>query len=196
MKFIKHRINKLKDLELLPEGLGAELDLRAAKDSIYIHHDPFTDGDDFEEYLKLWSQKKRGTLILNTKEDALEEKVFGLLEKYGVEDFFFLDTAFPTLVKWALRKNESRFAVRISEYEDTKVLEHFRGKVDWVWLDSFTGEPARLEVLQQLKDFKICLVSPELQAYPVEKIQSFKEALGEHLCAVCTKRPEEWGWQK
>ena len=58
MKFIKHRINQLKDLELLPEGLGPELDLRAAKDSIYTHHDPSTDGDDLKGYLKLWRQKK------------------------------------------------------------------------------------------------------------------------------------------
>tara|TARA_Y100000746_G_C15450245_1_gene426811 strand:+ start:1000 stop:1590 length:591 start_codon:yes stop_codon:yes gene_type:complete len=196
VQYIKHRINSLVELEKLPEGLGAELDLRAKSDSIYIHHDPFQSGDDFEDYLKLWVSRKRGTLILNTKEDGLEEEVLNLLGKYSVKDFFFLDTAFPTLVKWSLRKAEKRFAVRISEYEDIQVLNHFRAKLDWVWLDSFSGLPASPEILKQLNGFKVCLVSPELQSYAPEKIQEFKEQLGGYLDAVCTKLPEEWGWQK
>ena len=48
-----HRINTLEELRILPKEYGVELDLRDNIDgSIYIQHNPFEPGEDFEEYLK------------------------------------------------------------------------------------------------------------------------------------------------
>ena len=56
MEFIAHRINKLKELEKLSKKYGVEIDLRDNVDGkIYINHDPFILGEDFEEYLKKYS---------------------------------------------------------------------------------------------------------------------------------------------
>ena len=41
--------------------------------------------------------------------------------------------------------------------------------------------------------FKICLVSPELQKHPLDRISEFKEqTIGMDIDAVCTKRPDLW----
>ena len=51
--FIAHRINTIAELKNLPSYFGAELDLRDDLNGrIYIQHNPFESGDDFEDFLK------------------------------------------------------------------------------------------------------------------------------------------------
>ena len=53
MEYIAHRINTVAELRTLPETFGVELDLRDSLDGrIYIQHNPFEPGEDFESYLK------------------------------------------------------------------------------------------------------------------------------------------------
>ena len=52
MEFIAHRINKKEELKNLSRKYGVEIDLRDNVDgTIYINHDPFILGENFEDYL-------------------------------------------------------------------------------------------------------------------------------------------------
>lgn len=93
MIYMAHRINTLEELRSLPKEYGVELDLRDNIDgSIYIQHNPFEPGEDFEEYLK---EYHHGMMIVNIKSERIEEPVMDLLRKYEVKDYFFLDSSFP-----------------------------------------------------------------------------------------------------
>ena len=51
MEFIIHRINKIKDLKILPKNFGAEVDIRSNGSKIILNHEPFKKGDEFEKQL-------------------------------------------------------------------------------------------------------------------------------------------------
>ena len=194
MKIISHRRNTLEELKQTPEKYGVEVDIRSYGEELIIHHDPYVAGNSFEEWV---SEYKNGTLILNVKEEGLEKRVIHLMEKYRIEDYFFLDQSFPFLVKWS-NLGFRRAAVRISEFESVETALTLAGKVDWVWVDCFTRFPLSTQESQRLKQagFKLCLVSPELQGRDAEKeIPELIQLLAELrilLEAVCTKRPDLW----
>lgn len=195
MEFIAHRINKLEELEKLPKKYGVEIDLRDNVDGkIYINHDPFILGEDFEEYLK---QYNHGTMILNIKSERIELKILELLKKYNIKDYFFLDSSFP-MVKLLSDQGEKNIALRYSEYEGLDTLEKMQGKVDWVWVDCFTKLPIDNEIYKKVKNmgYKLCLVSPELQGQP-EKIELYAKQIKNgkiKFDAICTKEynVEKW----
>lgn len=194
MIFIQHRVNSLVQLEQLNPEYGAEIDLRSNSQSgrIHLHHDPFSEGEDFERWIATYAGRGiKGPLILNTKEDGLEKRIMDLCEEYGVRNFFFLDTTIPTLVKWAVINSESRFACRLSAYEPKASTSKFKGKVDWLWVDCFNGISLPIDDAVELaKDFKLCLVSPELHSVP-DVDPKFQDWL-EIADAICTKKPEYW----
>lgn len=191
---VKHRVNRIAELREMNPAWGAEIDLRSVVGEagrLHLSHDAWSRGDDFETWLKLFRERDvKGPLILNTKEDGLEERVIELLKKYSVVNYFFLDTALPTLVKWTA-KGSSDFAVRLSQYEPEAFCRKFEGRVKWVWVDCFEGRLLEAKMVSALRGkFKLCLVSPELQGKPFEKSAPFLELLA--LCeAVCTKYPEK-----
>ena len=154
-------------------------------------------GDDFASWLRRVKDiGVRGPIIVNTKEDGLEERCTELLADFGITNYFFLDTALPTLVRWTTQKAESRFAVRLSAFEPSDYAKLFAGKAEWLWVDCFNGQPVDGEILQRLKNsFKICLVSPELQIGLVPDLQhqiSRFSGLSLIADAVCTKVPDYW----
>lgn len=188
MQYICHRINNSSELENIPHRYGVELDLRDDLNGrIYIEHNPFTDGEDFENYLKNYSH---GTMILNIKSERIEEKVLELVKKYGVKSYFFLDSSFPMI--YSLSSSGIRdFALRFSEFEGPDTLVSMQGKVGWVWVDCFTRMPLDKEIYSRIKEmgYRICIVSPELQAQP-EKIETYAKQLeseGVKPDAICTK---------
>ncbi len=191
--FIKHRINTIAEVNELGPGLGAEIDLRTYLNEIILRHDPYGTGDSLAGYLKAWAKKKdRGTLILNTKEDQLEAKALEMLRHENITDFFFLDTTLPSTVKLAVREKMPKLAIRVSEYEPPEAALKFAGLADWVWLDCFSGTPPSRATLAALKaKFRLCLVSPELHAYPKEIWGPFYE-IASDVDAVCTKDPQSW----
>ena len=192
-EWIKHRINRLSDLESLDPQMGAEIDVRSSGSQIILSHEAFQGGDPLEKYLERYAQShSRRLLIVNTKEDGLEAKIMELLKRFGIERFFFLDLPLPTLVRLAVRQHEKRVAVRVSEYEPPEAAKPLRGLAEWIWADCFDGRPPDIKVLKGLRpSFKVCLVSPELQGYPPERIADFK-TLASDVDAVCTKHPELW----
>ena len=45
-------MNRREELKKVPEGCGVEIDLRDGPDGkIYLEHNPFSQGEDFEEYI-------------------------------------------------------------------------------------------------------------------------------------------------
>lgn len=187
MEFIAHRVNTVKELKQLPLECGVEIDLRDYKDQLVLQHDPFCDGDLFEEYLKHY---RHGTIILNIKSERVEPRVLELLSRYPDIQYFFLDSSIPVMQKM-INEGERNFAVRFSELESLETVLNFRQKVKWVWVDCFTVNPLTVEVFQRLKKegFKICFVSPELLGRP-EDVPVYAADLrqkGIALDAVCAK---------
>ena len=89
MELIAHRINKISQLCRLPEQYGVELDLRDDHEGrIYISHNPYEEGDFFEEYLQNYHH---GTMILNIKSERIELEV----EKISYSEIFFSGFFFP-----------------------------------------------------------------------------------------------------
>jgi len=104
----------------------------------------------------------------------------------------------PMIVKMA-KEGERRIAIRYSEYESIETVLAFRGMVNWVWIDCFTRLPITREIYKTLKqsDFKLCLVSPELQGR-VEDLEKYKSKLDEDgiiLDAICTKAANIDKWR-
>ena len=195
MEIILHRRNTLEELAATPAQFGVEVDIRSRGDELIIHHDPYAAGAPFEPWIAAY--RPHGTLILNVKEEGLEQRLLGLMAAHGIERFFFLDQSFPFLVKTA-RSGERRCAVRVSEYETVETALSLAGQIDWVWVDCFTRFPLDAADARRLTDagFKLCLVSPELQGRPAEEavpaLRAQAEALGAPIAAVCTKRPDLW----
>ena len=187
MEYIAHRINTIEELRVLPKEYGVELDLRDFGNRLILQHDPFVDGEDFEEYLKYYNH---GTMILNIKSERIEHKVLELIKKYNIKKYFFLDSSFP-MIYLLSRDNEQNIALRFSEFEAIDTILNMQGKVKWVWVDCFSKLPITKENYKLLKDngFKFCLVSPELQGQN-EKLEEYKQYLEKNnivFDAICTK---------
>ncbi len=193
MEFIAHRINKVAELQKLPNEYGVELDLRDGLDGrIYIQHEPFVPGEDFEDYLKNYHH---GTMILNVKSERIELKALELLKQYGVKKYFFLDSSFP-LIKLLSDQGEHNLALRFSELEGLDTIENMRGRAQWVWVDCFTQMPLTEEIANKLHEwgYKLCIVSPELEGQD-EKLEEYRDYLRDiEIEAVCTKvyNVERW----
>lgn len=191
----QHRVNAVSAISSIPKDVGAEIDLRTYGKDIILTHDSFTSGDRFEDWLKAYGKDRKGPLILNVKEDMLEEKAAELCQQYGLSNYFFIDVAFPTMRRLA----ESGFkgmSLRVSEYETLETARNFQGKVEWIWLDCFTGRVPEKGVIEEIHEmgFRIALVSPELHKYGEDVIRRHFVAL-EYLFendVVCTKRPDLW----
>lgn len=194
MIIIRHRRNTREELAEISTSHGAEIDIRSQGDDLVLHHEPYEAGTLFERWLENYHHK---TLILNVKEEGLENRVLELMAKHGLEDFFFLDQSFPFLVKTS-RTGESRCAVRVSEFETVDTALSLAGKVQWVWVDCFTKFPLDKIAAASLKEkkFKLCIVSPELQGRmgesDTDEIVATMKSAGIVPDAICTKFPERW----
>ena len=195
MEYIAHRINTIKELKSIPREYGVELDLRDFGNRLILQHDPFMDGEDFEEYLKCYDH---GTMILNIKSERIEYKVLELVQKYNIKDYFFLDSSFPMIYSLS-KSGEKNIALRFSEFEGIDTILNMKGKIDWIWVDCFSKLPIDNENYNLLKQhgFKFCLVSPELQGQD-EKLEEYKKYLNDKniiFDAVCTKIYNAKRWE-
>ena len=192
MLYIAHRINTVAQLAAVPTHFGIEVDLRDHDDRIVMQHDPFIKptAEDFEALLAAY---RHNVIILNVKSERIEFRVLELLEKYGVEKYFFLDSSFP-MMRLLASQGEKKQAVRFSEFEPIEYAVALAGQVDWVWIDCFTKLPLTEEIYHRLKEhFKLCIVSPELQGRSTDQIEEYSKQLSAFpVDAVCTKRPDLW----
>jgi len=194
--YIAHRINTLEGLAEVPTEFGMEIDLRDRGERLILQHDPFVDGEDAEPFFEKY---KHGTLILNVKSERIEFRILELMEKYKIENYFFLDSSFPMIYQM-IKRGETRTAVRFSEYESIDTVMKLEGLVEWIWVDCFTHLPISKDLYQLLKNcgFKLCLVSPELQGRP-DDIPAYRDQLKADeivFDAICTKRANIAKWKE
>ncbi len=193
MKIYSHRINSISALCKIDPKYGVEIDLRTNNGNLILAHDPFTDGVLFSDWLKFWRGQ---SLIINVKEEALENATLFLLRKYGVSEFFFLDQSYPS-IRRCIDSGLKNVATRVSDYEDMQTA--LNSGSDWVWLDSFSGEwDYLIESVPALtrNGQKTCLVSPELQrdnsADELNFLRKMIFAKSLAITSVCTKSPQSW----
>ena len=209
MEFIIHRVNKIKDLKLLPKKFGVEIDIRNHGNELLVVHDPFiTEGINLSKWLVDYDHK---FLIVNVKEEGLEPQLLEILSNKNINNFFILDESFPYIRKYALAGTSS-FALRVSEFESVETalnldldLKKSGNRVGWIWLDTFTGLALPNTDLKRLREagFKLCQVSPELHYISdidswESRIREFQKGFvnakneGIEIDMVCTKRPDLW----
>lgn len=183
---IIHRINTVEELRKIPKKYGVEVDIRTRDDQLILHHEPFHDGDLLEDYLNEFAHS---FIILEIKEEGIEKRVLGLCQKYGIKDYFLLSVTYPFMYLLT-REGEKKMAVRFSEFEDINTALSMQGKVDWVWVDTFTELPLIKQNYGLLKKagFKICLVCPERwgRSQDISRYKQTLEAEDIKLDAVMT----------
>jgi len=192
MIIIKHRINTIRNLNKTDKNFGVEIDLRSDKKNIYLHHDPFKKGVLFKKWIKYYKHK---IMVLNVKEEGLEKSILKILKKYRINNFFFHDQTFSTLLK---NMSKTKVSVRYSEFENLKNIKHLFKRIKWIWIDNFSVIRLEKKFYSYLKKKKvrICLVSPELvkksRISEVKKIILYLKKNNFTIDAVCTKKPDLW----
>lgn len=191
---IIHRVNTTERLEMIPSKFGVEFDIRPYNDKLILSHEPFQNGQLLEDYLKNFKQT---IAVLDIKAEWICEEVLSLTKKFGINNFFLLGVTIPETVA-LINKGVRNIAVRFSEYESIEGALTFAGKIDWVWVDTFTKFPLDKDSFNKLKElgFKICLVCPERWGRP-EDISKYKRLIkseGIEIDAVMTveKYVSEW----
>ena len=195
--FICHRINKLEELQKIDNNFGVELDIRDdhKTGNLILAHDPFIEGENFESYLQFYNHN---TLILNIKSERVELGCLKLLEKYNINNYFFLDSSFPMINLLNKKFNNNNIASRYSEYECLEFTENIKDLITWLWIDCFTILPLNKEIHEKIKllNKKICIVSPELQGQS-EKIPIYRQYLIDNDIipdAICCKEYNIYEW--
>ena len=194
MQIVAHRINTVERLRRIPQHWGVELDLRADGSELILNHDPFKGGERFVDYL---AEYRHGLMVLNIKEAGIEDEVLRLVRERGVRDCFLLDVEFPYLYR-AARKGERAIAVRYSEDECIETVLKYKGRVDWVWIDTISKLPLDAKVVEQLRGFKTCLVCPERWSRP-QDIPIYRKRLAElgmQIDAVMTAEAHVAAWME
>ncbi len=201
---IIHRVNTIEKLKTINKEYGTEIDIRHDNKTgrLYLNHDPGT-GEDFEEYLKIFSQQGNIFIIFNIKETGIEQKIIDLAEKYNIKYYFLLDVEFPYLYMATRKQGFRKIAVRYSEAEPIEAVESqtINGKplLDWVWIDTNTVLPLNEKIVTRLKPYKTCLVCPErwgrLEDIPnyIKKIKELNFKLDAVMTSLeCSKLWEEY----
>jgi len=193
MLIVRHRINSRAELASTPKSLGVEIDLRSRNDQVILEHDPFKSGEIFEEWLTAWNEQ---LLVLNIKEEGLEEKILKILARFEIDNYFFLDQSFPFMQK-LIRQGNARVSARASDLESVETA--LVSGASWCWLDNFSGDWNYLSsVVPRLNAAKIrtCLVSPELQRPDSDtELNELRRLISKYelqIDAVCTKKSEKW----
>ena len=190
MEIIIHRVNTIQELKEISPQFGTEIDIRSWGSDLILHHEPFKNGEKLLDYL---DEYRNGTLILNIKEDGIEDGVLQLVrQRSQIKSYFLLDVEFPYLYR-ASREGERNIAIRFSEDESIETVKKYINKVEWVWIDTNTCLPITNENKNILDNFKTCLVCPSRWNRPID-IEKYKKSLNKYLTAVMTELKHAKTW--
>lgn len=188
MLFSVHRINSIKELQKIDIKYGIECDVRCYDNNIILSHDPYVTGEYFNDFIKYFKHK---FIIINIKTTGIANDILNILiENNILDNFFFLDLSIPEII--SLKNKTKNIAVRLSEYEPLEQVLLFKDLVKWVWVDCFNDLYLNLDKYDILRynNFKICLVSPELQNHHYNDIIKYKNILYDNnifVDMICTK---------
>ncbi len=172
MEIIIHRINKINELKEIPKMFGCEIDIRTNGSNLILNHEPFGKGDFLTDYLDNFNN---GTLVLNIKESGIENYVLKEVRQRNIKSYFLLDIEFPYMYKASLN-GEKNMAIRFSEKEAIENLRFFKNKINWVWIDTISKFPIKKNIVQELSEYKSCLVCPERWGRPMD-IEVYKKKI-------------------
>ena len=97
MEIIIHRVNTISELQSINPKYGVEIDVRAWGSDLVLNHEPFQDGEKLVNYL---DEYHHGTIVLNIKENGIEDHVLHLVrERSRIKSYFLLDVEFPYLYR-------------------------------------------------------------------------------------------------
>jgi len=192
MIIVEHRKNLKTDLNSVSKNHGVEIDLRLSHGELVLAHDPYSPGEKFSDWIQEFDHT---LLILNVKEEGLEDNILKELNEEILGKYFFLDQALPSIIK-SIRLKHS-VAARISEFERFTWTTELAPS--WIWIDCFGGNwdylDQEFEKISKLA-IKTCLVSPELQGRSdPSEVKNLKSILSNHDFlpdAVCTKESSKW----
>ncbi len=201
MEIIKHRQNSILNLSGNQFITGVEIDVRTYNGDLVLNHDPFKNGVKLKDWINHFNL---ALLIVNVKEEGLEDHIIKIFKKSGITNYFILDETIPYIIRYC-KLGFSKFALRVSLWEDLssaiKIVERMDCKPNWIWLDTFNGNIslsyADIKKLKVL-NLKICLVSPELHSDYNHKVpdknfvKQFENLGRENFDAVCTKQETFW----
>jgi len=196
MKIFRHRCNSRERLATTSREFGVEIDIRTWCLDLILEHDPYTEGEHLGEWLMAY---QHAGLILNVKEEGLEQSLVDLLADRNISNYLFLDQSFPSMIKWLNAGYQQHIAARVSEYESMSSLKSFPYPPGHIWCDSFSGNWDHLaSTVQYAADngATLILVSPELQSRDTHsEILTILDSLSNLPfvnLAVCTKEPSLW----
>ena len=193
MIIVKHRVNLISDLNKIPKKYGLEVDIRTYNKKLIINHEPFISSLKLDKWLIKYNHN---LLIINIKEESIENKVIETLKKFKINNYFLLDSTVPQIINLN-KKKFMKIAIRISKYESYINIFNYKNKNKWIWVDTFDGDiPISTQAVKKFKKmgYKICLVSPELPVKDIS-ISSFikkNKLFIDHIDAICTKKPTIW----
>jgi hypothetical protein len=180
MQIIIHRVNTLEKLSKVSTEFGIEIDIRGYGNKLYLSHDPLDNHLDYCELETLLNAYQHKIIVFNVKEAGYEQKIIDCAKKYNIDNYFFLDVEFPYFYNATRKLNFKKIAIRFSEAEP---IENVLAQVtkntplcDWVWIDTNTMLPLVTNSVQQLQNFKTCLVCPERWGRP-EDIKPYRKKL-------------------
>ena len=101
MDYIAHRINTIKQLKLLDNKYGIEIDIRDDGKDLIIVHDPFKEGVKLKKFLKFYNHK---IIIANIKSERIEDRVIKVFRENKISNYFFLDTSIPKIIELVKQK--------------------------------------------------------------------------------------------
>lgn len=201
MLIIQHRINTIRELEMVPARHGVEVDVRGHRGELYLGHDPIRNPlhhDRLEDYLNRFDH---ALVVFNVKEAGYERQIIDLSSTMRVDRYFLLDVSPPFLYEATRSLRFRKVAVRFSEIEPIEAVDaHVTGGealCDWVWIDTFTRLPLDVPTVQRLKPFQTCLVCPERWGRPgdIPACLATMATLQFKLDAVMTAGPYASQWE-
>ena len=185
---IWHRVNTIEELEKIDNlDDGVEIDVRSIHGkALYLSHDITDSGELFENWLDHY--KLNGTLVVNIKEEGLEERIINALDRHGITNYMFLDEPFWFLLKSSRKFNNKNFAIRASKFESIDTAMMSKSLSNWVWYDYFDDyiNPEDIKILIE-SGFKVIMPSHELvgSSRPFDDILEKKKIV---LYGICKDR--------
>ena len=191
---IQHRVNSLKKLKNIHHNFGVEVDVRSINKKLILNHEPFLKALSLDTFLKKFNHK---FLILNVKEEGIENLILNFVKKNRIKNYFLLDVTFPKIFQFIKNKKKNNFCLRISKFEKLNQLNFFNKKIEWIWVDTFDNKiPLNINDLEVYsKKFKLCLVSPELvktNNISITKFIKINKYKLNFFSAVCSKNMKTW----